>query len=75
MPEPLSGTQVVHCKNFSTLRYKVASVAFAGVLKVEGVRIGATIADNKDKSKTLERNVANRARLIKGTPRCEEWNV
>jgi hypothetical protein len=37
--------------------------------------MGAAIPDNKDKSKTLERNVANRARLIKGTPKFEEWNV
>jgi hypothetical protein len=37
--------------------------------------MGAAIPDNKDKSKTLERNVANRARLIKGTPMSEEWNA
>ena len=57
------------------LRCKDADVACADVLKVDGARMGAAIPDNKDKSKTLERNVANRARLIKGTPKFEEWNV
>jgi hypothetical protein len=45
------GTQVVHCKNLSVLRYKDADVAFADVLKVVGAKMGAAIPDNKDKSK------------------------
>jgi hypothetical protein len=59
----------------SRLSIKDAFVAFADELKVDGAKIGAAIADNKDKSRTLDRNVANRARLIKAAPKYEEWNV